>query len=267
MGSPFQTCWDRVDRAEVHRQALINLWNAFDTNEIYSSRPEVNSDGTGKFFLEPVKPEWVLPFSFEFGEMLYQLRGALDSCVYDAAILKFGSNPPPDENKWQFVVTDNPGDFKEAMRRMKKIPSDVASLMESMQSYAGTTCRFEGQEFDLGNTLAILNNWARIDRHRKLHLVGSVITSGNLRIGSPVGMGVEYCNFLGGDVIESQHEIASFKIRNFVPGAKISFEPKFAFEIMVDETPRVRLQEIALAMGVGVCAVRERFEALFGITR
>lgn len=264
---PFDTCWERVARAEVHRQSLIRLWNAFDTNEAYASWPEVDNDGAGKFFIEPVKSDWVLPFSLELGEMLYQLRGALDSCIYDAAVLKFGSDPPPDANKWQFVITDDPDNFKDAMRRMKNLPSDVTAIMESVQGYTGSTCRFDGQEFDLGKTLVILNDWARIDRHRKLHLVGSVITSGNLRIGSPVDMGVEYCNFIGADVIESQSEIARFKIRNYVPGAKISFEPKFTFEIMVNETPRVRLQEIALAMGMSVSAVRERFEAHFGIAR
>ncbi len=32
----IQTCWDRVDRAEVHRRALINCWNTFDTDQVYA---------------------------------------------------------------------------------------------------------------------------------------------------------------------------------------------------------------------------------------
>jgi hypothetical protein len=36
---------------------------------------------------------------------------------------------------------------------------------------------------------------------------------------------------------------------------------------MVDESPRVRLQEIALAMGMSVSVTRELFESHFGITR
>jgi hypothetical protein len=225
----------------------------------------VYNDGTGKFFIKPTNPDWTLPFSLEFGEMLYQLRSALDSCIYDAAILEFRSDPPPDAGKWQFIATIDPKDFKEAMRRMKNAPQDIMTIMKSMQGYAGVTCRADGKEFDLGKTLVILNDWARIDRHRRLHIAGSAITSGGLRIGSPSG--VEYLNFLDTHLLETESEVARFKIRNFVPGMKISFQADFAFEVMIDESPRLRLQEIALAMNWAVCAVREQFEAHFGITR
>jgi hypothetical protein len=267
MFSPFQNCWDRVDRAEVHRQSLINRWNAFDTTQAYASRPEVDSDGTGRFFLEPVKRDWVLPFSLELGEMLYQLRSALDSCVYDAAALKFGSDPPPNAQQWQLPITSDPADFKEAIRRMKDIPPDIAAIIERVQGYSGLACRFDGKQFDLGTMLVALNNWARIDRHRKLHLVGTALTGGSLVIGYPIEMGIEYCHFVGSDILENQSEIARFKISNFVPGATLHFQPKFALEIMVDEVPRARLQEMALGMGIGVSAVREMFENHFGITR
>jgi hypothetical protein len=264
--SPFQNCWDRVDRAEAHRQASIERWNAFDTSQTYTSRVEVDNDGTGRFFTEPVKRDWTLPFSLELGEMLYQLRSALDSCVYDAAVLRFG-DPPPDPKQWQFPITSKPADFKEAIRRMKDIPADVAAIIERVQGYSRLTCIFDGNQFDIGPTLVILNDWARIDRHRQLHLVGTALTGGRLAIGSPLGMGVEYCNFIGGDVLENQSEIARFKIRNFVPGTKLSFHPEFSFEIMVDESPRVRLQEIALAMGMSVSVTRELFENHFGVKR
>lgn len=266
MHSPFQTCWDRVARAEVHRQSLINLWDSFDTNKVYASRPEVDDDGTGRFFLEPVERDWETPFSLELGEMLYHLRGALDSCVYDAAILKFG-NPPPNPKQWQFPITSDPADFKEAIRRMKDVTLDVTAILERVQGYSGLTCRFEDKAFDIGRTLVALNDWARIDRHRRLHLVGTALTGGSLRIGHPREMGIEYCIFTGSQVLENQSEIARFKISNFVPGATLHFQPKFTLEIVVDEEPRVRLQEMALAMGMGLCAVREMFEQHFGIKR
>jgi hypothetical protein len=131
---PFQTCWERIERAEFHRQSIINLWSSFDTSEAYTSRPEVDNDGTGRFILEPVKRDWELPFSLELGEMLYHLRSALDSCVYDAAILKF-KDPPPNPKQWQFPITSDPADFKEAIRHMKDIPPDIATILERVQGY------------------------------------------------------------------------------------------------------------------------------------
>lgn len=263
---PFQNCWDRVARAEFHRQSLIKLWNSFDTSEAYSSRPQVDDDGTGRFFLEPVKRDWEIPFSIELGEMLYHFRSALDSCVYDAAVLKFG-DPLPNPKQWQFPATSDPSEFKEAIRRMKDIPPDITAILERVQGYSGLTCRFEGKAFPLGKTLVILNDWARIDRHRRLHLVGTALTGGSLRIGHPVEMGIEYCVFTGSEILENQSEIARFKISNFVPGTTLHFHPAFTLEIVVDEEPRIRLQEMALAMGMGICAVREMFEEHFGIKR
>jgi len=69
-------------------------------------------------------------------------------------------------------------------------------------------------------------------------------------------------------LVEHDVEVARFKIRNFVPGAKIHLNPKFAFEVAVDEAPRlVKLQEAALCMCLSLICVREAFERHFGITR
>ena len=271
MFSPFQTCWDRVDRADFHRKASVDVWNALDGQSTYDSFARIDNDGTGRFFVQTVNRDWLLPLSFEVGEMLYHLRAALDSCVYDAAILKLSQNPPPDEQKWQFPICPGPTEFNDAMSRMKKIPADVRALLEGFQPYSGATGTADGKQWDLGLTLEILNNWARIDRHRKLHLVGSAVATGNLEIGVPIdsGMSVEYCHFdVGTNLVEHDVEIARFKIRNYKPGTKIHLLPKFAFEVVVDEVPRmIKLQDMALAMCFSVICAREAFENHFGITR
>jgi hypothetical protein len=69
--------------------------------------------------------------------MLYQLRSALDSCFYDAAISKFGNDPPPNAKQWQFPITSDPSDFKEAIRRMKDFPPDITAIIERVQGYSG----------------------------------------------------------------------------------------------------------------------------------
>ncbi len=148
MTLPFDTCWERVARAELHRKSLIEAWNSLDTDKVYASSGKVNDDGTGKFFIRTVRRDWLLPFALQFGEMLYQVRSALDSCVYDAAILKSGQDPPPEKEKWEFVFGSDPAKFDDAMRRMKKIiPNDVRGLIESVQPYKGMTGRHESQEW------------------------------------------------------------------------------------------------------------------------
>lgn len=266
---PFDTCWDRVGRAELHRESLTQIWDGLDPHDVYASEGKIRDDGTGELFITPVKRDWLLPFSLEFGEVLYHLRAALDSCVYDAAVLKFSQDPPPDEEKWQFPVCATQPKFNDAVGRMKNMPKDISALLETMQPYAAATGRHEGMEWDLGATLAILNDWARIDRHRHLHLVGSAVTDGYLSMGIPEGtqMSIEYCDFIGGDVLEHENQIARFKISNWLPGSQIHVQPHFTLDIAVDETPRCRLSEISMAMSLSVEAVRAAFKRHFNIVR
>jgi len=264
---PFQTCWDRVDRAEVHRQSLTELWNSLDTDSNYVSSTKMNDDGTGKFFITPVETNWLLPFSLEFGEMLYHLRSALDSCVCDAAALEFKQDPSPDEQRWNLPITADPAKFAEAIKRMPRITNGMRAILETVQPYTTTTGTNEGKQWDIGLVLSVLNDWARIDRHRKLHLVGTTLVDGVLQIGSPPEMTVEYCNFTQGNTLEDQSEIAEFKIANFLPGAKNYMKCGFTFKIIVNEVPRCELEEISTAMMLSIQAVREVFERHYGIKR
>lgn len=273
MFSPFQTCWDRVERAEFHRKSLIKTWESIDTHDVYATGIEVDGDGNGKLFFRNVKRDWLLPFSFQVGEMLYHLRSGLESCVYDAAILEFGSNPPPDEGRWGFLIFDTPDRFDEAARRMRKLPNDLRQLMDAVQPYAGTSCGAPGipYRWNLGTVLGILNSWAKIDRHRRLNLVGTAVSRGNVGFGLPDGkeMSVEKFDYrVGEHLLEADIELATFKIRNFVPNSQIQVQAQFSIEILVNEVPGMcKLQDAALTMGLSVSAVRESFERHYGIKR
>jgi hypothetical protein len=273
MHLPFQTCWDRVDRAEVHRQALIGIWKSLDTQNVYASEAKVDDDGSGKFFFRTIERDWLLPFSLQMGEMLYQLRSGLESCVYDAAILEFDQNPPPDEKRWTFPIAETSEKFNDAARGMKKLPDNLRRLLEAVQPYAGATCGAKEikMRWDLGQVLNILNLWAVIDRHRRLNLVGTAITTGRVKFNLPegAGMSVESWDFeMGKHLLEHDTEIARFKIRNFVPGTQVNVDAQFSVEILVNEVPGMaKLQDAALTMGMSVSAVRESFERHYGIER
>ena len=266
--SKFNTCWDRVARAEIHRQTLTKLWNRPGENDAYTSRAQVDADGTGTFRVVPVDRGWVLPFSFELGEFLYQLRAALDSCIYDAAALHFEQDPPPHEDKWEFVFGSNASEFEQAMRRMKKIiHDDVRGLMESVQPYMTKTARLDEDTWHVGETLWILNDWARIDRHRRLHVCKNALRSGRVTLNLPPGMTQESLTINWRKLLEDECEVARFKIGNYVRGADINVDCQLAFEVIVDETPRCGFGEASTAMMTCVQAVREMFERHFGITR
>ena len=117
----------------------------------------------------------------------------------------------------------------------------------------------------MGIALKILNRWARIDRHRRLHLCGTLPTIGRLQLAD--GLTFEYCHFAGGGVLEDECQVARFKIANYVPDMKANMNADFAFEIFIKESPSCRLQDITNAMFLSVPAIRESFEKHFGIKR
>jgi hypothetical protein len=269
MFSPFQACWDRVARAEFHRQALINVWQNLDIQDVYSSSTQIDSDGNGKVFFRSVKRDWLLPFSLQMGEMIYQLRAGLESCVYDAAALEFGQNPPPDEKSWTFPFCETADKFEITIKRMKNLPSGLRGLLESIQPYKGLTCSAEGLKWDIGQALNILNVWSVIDRHRRLNLVGTAISKGEVGFRLPPGMVVESWDCeVGKHLLEDDTEIAHFRVRNYIPGTQANVQTNFGIEILVDEVPgKCRIQVAATTMGMSVSAVREMFEAHYGIKR
>lgn len=44
---PFDLCWDRILRAEVHRDAAAKAWNAFINNDPVGVEAQVDADGSG----------------------------------------------------------------------------------------------------------------------------------------------------------------------------------------------------------------------------
>src|ERR1700733_11113964 len=115
----------RLERAEQHGKAMSDAWNAIPAEKAYGIRAKVNSDGAGRLFVVQLGsiPEEV---SLLFGEMLYQMRSALDACIYQGAIYATGQDPPPDENSTEFPITNDPKEFpKLAKRRLSSLPPNL----------------------------------------------------------------------------------------------------------------------------------------------
>ena len=103
--------WQRIERADAHRKTLAETWNSFIDDDPYSFSVRMEHDGTGRIWVRPNYPALPAIFSLELGELLYQLRAALDGCVYDAAILETRQNPPPDEQDLAFPICSSPESF------------------------------------------------------------------------------------------------------------------------------------------------------------
>ncbi len=96
----------RLDRAEEHYKSFGQIWADYLSQRPHALDRSVEDDGTVVARLRRVVP---LPveLSVVFGELLYELRAALDNCLYAVAVLVSGQNPPPSATRleWQEVVS------------------------------------------------------------------------------------------------------------------------------------------------------------------
>jgi hypothetical protein len=116
---PFQGSHLRISRADEHRVAFSHRWDAFTERKFYSIVIEEHGDRAGgEVRIVRREPFDVTGFSLDIGEMLYQLRAALDGAVYDAAVVVSGSSPPPGADKLQLPIGKDAASFTELGRSL-----------------------------------------------------------------------------------------------------------------------------------------------------
>jgi hypothetical protein len=236
--SPFESCWERIRRADAHRDTFAAIWNEFiDEEGAYTTRLDMDDNGTGILYVRAVR-DLPASLSLELGEMIYQLRAALDGVVYIAASLDTGQNPPPDKNWLEFPICDSAGDFKKRARYIAPLSDERKRIVESVQPYNAPKLDPELEVYNFNRTLGILNDWARIDRHRRLHVVGSWASNVNPLIRVPKGVSITDITSVASGFLGDQTIIARFTLDGYRSGMNVQANPNLSIDVAVDEVPR-----------------------------
>jgi len=234
----FQSCRERITRAESHTKAFAEAWNSFVEEDPYSAVVRMDDDGTGGIWVKPLY-EYLPPlFSLELGEALYNLRSALDHAVYAAAIEESGKNPPPHERDLEFPFCETPDKFKKAAWKIEPLTGNRRMVIESVQPYN----MVEGLEphillYSPHRTLGMLNDWARKDRHRRLHVVASWGSNASPMLKLPEGVSVEWFLLNADGILEHEGEIARFRLDGWKRGMRVEANPNLAIDVVIDEVP------------------------------
>lgn len=241
---PFEGCWQRIRRADAHRVSFTHRWAVFTEPRTYSVVINQDDDRTGGVVrVVRREPYDVTEFALYIGEMLYQLRAALDGAVYDAAIVVSGINPPPDADKLQLPIGKDPTDFgRLASRHLRPLTTELRNYIASIQPYNARS-----DEDALNIHLGILNDWARKDRHRRLHVVGTVAYPWTDVTIDPPGIITSQVAHRP-NIMEGEEILITFGAQNWANGINVHFDSDFIFDIAMDEEPKDRVVGIRLEL-------------------
>lgn len=227
----------RLKRAVAHGEAMADRWNGIPNSDLFTLHPAVNPAGQGRIRLVANKP---IPEDIPLllGEMLYQMRSALDACLYQAAIYVTSQNPPPDEQKLEFPICSSASEFPSvARRRLSIFPQPVQDGIERIQPYNEPSLPPDQLAKNLNRCLGILHDWARKDRHRKLHILAQYALQVEPDIIVPSGVTVTDLKVMPNGLLGSQQDLVTFRLVGFHPGMVVSMSPNLLTNIGVDELP------------------------------
>jgi hypothetical protein len=236
----FPVCRERIDRAKTHRKTFRQTWSDFLDTDPYETGVFVDSEGRGAIWVQPTH---ALPasLSLELGEMLYQLRASLDGCIYTAAVIESGQEPPPDESALEFPICSTAGAFKKSGRKIAALANQqVRRFIHSVQPCNASTLRAPGASW-LPVTLGLLNDWARRDRHRRLNVIGSLPSQAEPKLLLPEGVTMRFFEIVGlGLLLDKQTNIATFALEGWEPQMDLQGNPDCVIDVASHEPPPPR---------------------------
>jgi len=227
----------RLRRAISHGERLAQLWNALPTEYLCTPKAKVDLQGYGVLIATNVGgvPE-ELPLLL--GEQLYQLRSALDACIYQATIYGTMQDPPPNEGRLEFPITHDATEWPNlAKRRLSALPKPIQDAIERVQPYNNLSLSSEETVKSVNRSLGILHDLARKDRHRRLHVVGSCSLGLNPQFLLPVGTALEWLEILPASVLENGSVLAKFRLKGYTSGQQISVNPQLKTNFGCTEPP------------------------------
>ena len=264
----FKTCRARVLRADSHFQASAKLWAEFSEGDTYRPIVDVESDGRGTISVVPRGKLRPL-FAIQVGEIFYQLRAALDSLVYQASIYDSGQDPPPDHEYLEFPFRSTSAAFNKpnVARKIDPLSPKRRTIVETVQPYNAPNVT--STERDTILALANLNHWARIDRHRRLHFIGSWASpKGGPQFRPPSGVVIRnvVVTSATGHFLEDESKIASFVADGWKPTMQMQANPNLFIDIAINEpdptgaVTQMILDDAINGVMQAVQVVMERFE-------
>lgn len=152
----------------VLKSQIDALWHPA---KAWPTRAEVDRGGLEhRFYLRDPLPRIDTAWSLHAGEILFDLRSALDHLVWEMHVRHYRGGPIPEEVEFgsQFPIYDSPARYKrKGAWRLRNLAKRDQRAIELLQPYVRRDDKWVWARSDLRN----LNTLHNIDKHRQLHLV------------------------------------------------------------------------------------------------
>jgi hypothetical protein len=117
---PETSWWAKIRHAEAHRQRLKKLCDGYRASNPFHVEPEPTDQPNKTAFRLRVTQPPPLQIPLVVGDLLHNLRSALDSLMYELVTRAYGQPLSADEERaCQFPIERNPGEFDKFFTRHK----------------------------------------------------------------------------------------------------------------------------------------------------
>ncbi len=208
----------------------------FNTRETYEY---VRWDNAGDFHDPLLRAQWRLKIKEPFperwgvliGDVVTNLRAALDHAFWAAAVLHSGPPENPRELEFPIYATNRSSYTKRAKKLQSLVAPDVWSIVDAMQPFHGGDCAHT-------SPLEILRYLSNVDKHRFIHVVGRTyidLTPVKVRSEPPLDI-IEEKRYEG--PAEDNQAVLLLKLKRPSGNATIELVPTFAFSATIQTSEK-----------------------------
>lgn len=213
----------RLERAASHFKNFGDLWADYLDQRPHQT--ELVQEAGGSTCVR-LRRHIAIPaeLSVVLGEFLYEMRAALDNCLYAVAVITSGQNPPPKAERLEWPIRETPSQWTSQAGRYGALPPEVVNALEAIQPYRADCPSW--------NSLAILHELARFDRHRTSKRLALYLVRVRMRVDPAV---VEVLDAGTEGVIRDGDTLVRIKV---VSGHSISpenFDVNVEFDVDVED--------------------------------
>jgi hypothetical protein len=216
----------KLHRARQHVQTLNAQVASFGDRDPYAFVEQLEPQLGQHVVRVKVQREPLPMWSALVGDALQDMRAALEHLAYALAVAYSGE--PDDPEKVSFPITDTLGKFN-AVRKQKigLIDPAAQALIQEVQPYH----RGDRAEF---HSLMVLDDLARVDRHRTLHITPAFLMGTDIDMRSVTDIHIIDVDLHLGRVVDGA-EIATFRLAITGPNPEMHVDVSPEFGIAFDD--------------------------------